>query len=162
MVEEHAQRVAEADVEAGIVPIKPENLARYPKDWPAIRMRILERARHCCEGSPAFPDCRVRNLAWGFWTGAQFNQVNKQQVIDMVRVGREWVKPPIWIGDDKIIEIVLTIAHLDHTPEHCEPENLRAWCQRCHLNYDARHHAENAYQTRRAGKAVADMFEATA
>lgn len=36
--------------------------------------------------------------------------------------------------------VVLTIAHLDHTPENCEPSNLRAWCQRCHLAYDADHH----------------------
>ena len=33
--------------------------------------------------------------------------------------------------------VVLTIAHLDHVPENCEPENLRAWCQRCHNTYDA-------------------------
>jgi len=33
--------------------------------------------------------------------------------------------------------VVLTIAHLDHTPENCEPANLRAWCQRCHGTYDA-------------------------
>lgn len=39
-------------------------------------------------------------------------------------------------------KVVLTIAHLDHTPENCEPSNLRAWCQRCHLTYDAPHHAE--------------------
>jgi 5-methylcytosine-specific restriction endonuclease McrA len=45
--------------------------------------------------------------------------------------------------------VVLTIAHLDHTPENCEPSNLRAWCQRCHLSYDAEHHAA----TRRARKA---------
>lgn len=32
--------------------------------------------------------------------------------------------------------VVLTIAHLDHTPENCSEENLMAWCQRCHLNYD--------------------------
>ena len=32
--------------------------------------------------------------------------------------------------------VVLTIAHLDHTPENCADGNLRAWCQRCHLNYD--------------------------
>lgn len=32
--------------------------------------------------------------------------------------------------------VVLTIAHLNHTPEDCEPSNLRAWCQRCHLRYD--------------------------
>lgn len=54
--------------------------------------------------------------------------------------------------------VVLTIAHLDHVPENCDPANLRAWCQRCHLNYDAKHHAINSAATRRAGKAVADLF----
>jgi 5-methylcytosine-specific restriction endonuclease McrA len=34
-------------------------------------------------------------------------------------------------------KVVLTVAHLDHVPENCEPENLRAWCQRCHITYDA-------------------------
>jgi hypothetical protein len=33
-------------------------------------------------------------------------------------------------------KVVLTIAHLNHTPEDCRPSNLKAWCQRCHLNYD--------------------------
>ena len=33
--------------------------------------------------------------------------------------------------------VVLTIAHLDHTPENCDPDNLRAWCQKCHNTYDA-------------------------
>ena len=32
---------------------------------------------------------------------------------------------------------VLTCAHLDHNPSNCDPGNLRAWCQRCHLTYDA-------------------------
>lgn len=36
---------------------------------------------------------------------------------------------------------VLTVAHLDHTPENVEPDNLRAMCQRCHLSYDRDHHA---------------------
>ena len=27
----------------------------------------------------------------------------------------------------KIIRVVLTIAHLDHTPENCDDANLRAW-----------------------------------
>ncbi len=56
-------------------------------------------------------------------------------------------------------KIVLTIAHLDHTPEHNAPENLRALCQRCHLAYDAQHHAETAYQTRRRGNAKGDLFD---
>lgn len=33
--------------------------------------------------------------------------------------------------------VVLTVAHLNHRPEDCDPENLRAWCQRCHNTYDA-------------------------
>jgi hypothetical protein len=43
------------------VPIRPENKARYPKDWYAISMAARERAGWRCEGSPAFPDCRAAN-----------------------------------------------------------------------------------------------------
>ena len=42
----------------------------------------------------------------------------------------------------KMVKVVLTIAHLDHVPEHCDPSNLRALCQRCHNQYDAKHRAE--------------------
>jgi 5-methylcytosine-specific restriction endonuclease McrA len=42
----------------------------------------------------------------------------------------------------KMVKVVLTIAHLDHTPENCDPENLRALCQACHNRYDAKHRAE--------------------
>jgi hypothetical protein len=46
--------------------------------------------------------------------------------------------------------VVLTVAHLDHTPENNDPRNLAAMCQRCHLTYDAQLHAGNAAETRRA------------
>jgi hypothetical protein len=39
-------------------------------------------------------------------------------------------------------KIVLTIAHLDHIPEHCDRKNLRALCQKCHNRYDANHRAQ--------------------
>ena len=39
------------------MPIKPENKARYPKEWKAIRTRILARAGDCCEW------CHVPNKA---------------------------------------------------------------------------------------------------
>ncbi len=45
--------------------------------------------------------------------------------------------------------VVLTIAHLDHTPENCDAANLRAWCQRCHNAYDREHRNRNAWRTRR-------------
>lgn len=108
------------------MPIRPENRARYPANWPAIRATILERAGNRCEGSPVYPDCRRRN------------------------------GEPI-PGNGK--PVILTIAHLDHTPENCEPSNLRAWCQRCHLTYDAEHHRRNAARTRWSRLAVREMFE---
>jgi len=48
----------------------------------------------------------------------------------------------------KMVQVVLTIAHLDHQPENCDPSNLRALCQACHNRYDAKHRAE----TRRMSK----------
>jgi hypothetical protein len=61
-------------------------------------------------------------------------------------------------GGCKSIVVVLTVGHLDHTPENCAEENLRAWCQRCHLRYDAKHHGHTAIETRRAGKAHRELF----
>ena len=54
--------------------------------------------------------------------------------------------------------VVLTTGHLDHQPERCELTNLRHWCQRCHLVYDARHHAETAYRTRKARAQTQELF----
>ncbi len=54
--------------------------------------------------------------------------------------------------------VILTVAHIDHRPENVERDNLKAWCQRCHLTYDAAHHAANAAATRRGRKAIADLF----
>jgi len=56
-------------------------------------------------------------------------------------------------------KVVLTVAHLDHTPENCELDNLKHWCQRCHLTYDAKHHAQTAAATRKQGKAMGDFFK---
>ena len=43
------------------MPIRPENKARYPKDWPAVRAAIRDRAGERCEGSPDYPHCRAEN-----------------------------------------------------------------------------------------------------
>lgn len=128
------------------MPIKPENAHRYPKDWPQIRARILERAGNSCEGSPMFPDCRAPN-------GWLRNNVTGELTDDGL-LAEAWE-----LADgNSVTRIVLTIGHRDHTPENCADDNLCAWCQRCHLNYDAKHHATTAYGTRRIGKAIADLF----
>lgn len=56
------------------------------------------------------------------------------------------------------VKVVLTVAHLDHQPENCDPENLRAWCQRCHNVYDAPMRRAGIKSRSRTKLAVADMF----
>lgn len=140
------------------MPIRPENRARYPADWKAISYAARQRAGFRCQS------CGVRNGAWG-WRDAygEFNRVSRSVMRDL------WPrdnppKPPFYfpIGPGelvKVIEIVLTVAHLDHTPENCAPANLKAMCQRCHLLYDAKHHAQTAWRTRREGRAISDLFD---
>ena len=63
-------------------------------------------------------------------------------------------------AEERLIVIVLTVAHLNHEPEDCRPENLAAMCQRHHLAYDAQHHKETAYSTRKRAAMTADLFDA--
>lgn len=55
--------------------------------------------------------------------------------------------------------VVLTIAHMDHDETHADPERCRTLCQRCHLRWDAKHHAANAAKTRRAKLVQGEIFE---
>jgi hypothetical protein len=138
------------------MPIKPENRSRYPANWNEIRAAILARAGDCCE------QCKVPNgkrIARGDGPFAGTFQTDDAEVYDAetgesiarVRMSEYQVK--------NMVTIVLTIAHLDHQPENCDPSNLRALCQMHHLRHDAAHHAETARATRRERLAVADLFE---
>lgn len=105
------------------MPIRPENRDRYPADWPEISRRIrFERAKGRCECAG---ECGRTH------TG---------------RCPNVHGKPAYGTGST----VVLTVAHLDHTPEHCDDDNLRAMCQGCHLHYDKDHHAETRQRTRTA------------
>ena len=119
------------------MPIRPENKARYPKNWKQIREQILARSGHSCEGSPAYPHCRVPNYSYRNNTTGEVT--TETDIIEVWKLA----------DGNKVSRIVLTIAHLDHIHENCDPANLRAWCQRCHLKYDAAHHAVNSAKTRR-------------
>ena len=55
--------------------------------------------------------------------------------------------------------VVLTVAHLDHQPENCDPGNLRAMCQGCHLRYDADHHSQTRAQTKRDQQSESGQME---
>lgn len=113
-------------------PIRPENRHRYPANWKQISLRIRTQraAGRCeCEG-----EC-----GRGTHTGRCPN-LNKQ--------------PAYGTGS----LVVLTVAHLNHTPEDCRDENLRAMCQGCHLHYDRAHHRQTAAATRRAATEAAGQL----
>ncbi len=137
------------------MPIKPENKARYPENWKEIRAQILERAHDCCE------QCKVPNherIARGDGDDADTYMLNDANVYCAntgAYLGRKRMSD---YNLKNMIDIVLTIAHLDHVPENCAPENLKALCQRCHLRYDAAHHAKTARATRHAAKAIGELF----
>lgn len=104
------------------MPIRPSERDRYPADWPAISLTIrADRAGWRCE---CHGECGHVHI--GRCPAAQR-------------------QPHPTTGSN----VVLTVAHLDHTPENCDPENLRAMCQRCHLAYDRDHHAATRAATRR-------------
>jgi len=54
--------------------------------------------------------------------------------------------------------VVLTTAHLNHKPEDCDLENLRAACQLCHNRYDAQHRLISRQRRRRAQKQTLELF----
>lgn len=108
------------------MPIRPENKKLYPRNWKQIRTEILQRSQNKCEF------CGVSNHSWGYRDkdGKFHLSEGMQQEADA-------------LDGEKIIQIVLTVAHLDHDPQNNNPENLRALCQRCHLRHDIEQHRES-------------------
>jgi glyoxylase-like metal-dependent hydrolase (beta-lactamase superfamily II) len=140
------------DRQEALMPIRPENRSRYPKDWKAIVAQVRERSGDRCEGSPAYPDCRVQNGAVGYREEGRWVQLGES-----VDDAGEKIDAAHCDGF-RVTRIVLTTGHLDHTPENCDLANLRHWCQRCHLHYDRGHHNETAYRTRRAARETLELF----
>lgn len=121
------------------MPIRPENRARYPKDWKAISSRIrFERALGRCECDG---ECGIDHQGRCAAVHGEPHPITESIV-------------------------VLTTAHLhDSSPQNCADDNLKAMCQRCHLRLDIHIHKANAQRTRtealRAGT-VGDLFDGAA
>lgn len=114
------------------MPIRPENKKLYPKNWKQIRKYILQRANNKCEF------CGVDNYSEGYRDkdGNFIKSEGMQQEADI-------------LDGEKIIRIVLTIAHLDHDPQNNDYNNLRALCQRCHLRHDIEQHRQNRIKNKK-------------
>lgn len=136
------------------MPIRPENMAKYPggsirsPEWLAIRERIHRRAGNRCEG------CGVRNGAHGC------RHPVTDEWLDYAH-GKVAVFPQS--GDFfgrtvKLVRIVCTVAHVDGKLDDHSDDNLRFWCQRCHNRHDAASRQENATITRHEKAGQLDLL----
>jgi hypothetical protein len=120
----------------------PFNKALYPPNWEETCARILQRAGHQCE------HCGVAHRAIGYRDRAG----NWVQIAD----SRANAGPGLGAHTPeghRILEVVLTIAHLDRStgdpeldgPLDCPDNRLAALCQYHHLMLDMpRHKAHRA------------------
>lgn len=134
------------------MPIKPENKDRYPKNWKQISERIrFVRAANKCEV------CGIRNGLEG-WRIADGTFYSVDDFSDLHIKPKDETEVCNLVAKKPPIKIVLTVAHLDHTPENCDDDNLKAMCQRCHNRYDQPHRKANARQTRVDKKGQISLF----
>ena len=135
----------------------PIDYSAYHPRWKKISLFIRKyRARDRCEF------CSVKNrekILRGTYAGIDVYQDGDGEIFDAAnsqRIGRDEIGA---VGGKKYIEIVLTVAHLDHDRNNNSFFNLRALCQRCHLRLDHAQHRENARRTRavRTGQIEMDL-----
>jgi hypothetical protein len=133
------------------MPIRPEFRHFYLGDsWAEARGRVLERAGHRCE------QCHKpnREAVWTFraYDGSQWWSwtLGRRQVWIDCKTGTRMkfaltttkAAEAQTNGLMRIVRVVLTVAHLNHKPGDDRLENLKAFCQWCHLHYDKLHHHE--------------------
>lgn len=101
----------------------------------------MERAKNCCEL------CKVPNykeILRGTWNDRECYQDDDGTIYD---ANTSEVMGSDYVGEvhptNKLIKVVLTIAHLDHDVINNDPGNLKALCQRCHNRHDAGYRKAN-------------------
>lgn len=115
-------------------PIRAEQRALYAPDWRDLSLAIRKnRAHDRCE-------CDGR-------CGREIPEHVPMSDLstDLVEAGFAFRRCMASQGQPSAISgkpVVLTVAHLDHDPTNNARSNLAAFCQACHLAYDAEHHAE--------------------
>jgi hypothetical protein len=145
------------------MPIAPELRHFYGREWRTVtRPRILARAANRCER------CQKPNGAWIHTVTEAMGPASNRLYFMWWKLPS--VLPSHWVveyqccyapGDawlnhagkvcysaqlppgPRLVRVVLTVAHLNHTAGDDRDENLAALCQWCHLTHDRRHHAQS-------------------
>lgn len=121
------------------MPIRPENKKYYTakSGWPLIRACVLFQAANCCEWEmPDGTPCGAPNGAAIQWDGEKWRELTRGECDAATADG------------EKVVIIVLTIAHLNQDPTDNRRANLKALCQRHHNRLDAPHRASGIRKRR--------------
>jgi hypothetical protein len=103
----------------------------YPDNWDAndesrrasFALSIKAEANWTCENCSR--KCKRSGEAWSEFITRIVPKVHCEFSHELLREISE-----------KSTRFVLTVAHLDHVPENCSRDNLKAWCSVCHCRYD--------------------------
>lgn len=141
----------------------PMDRSKYPDDWEAISHRIrFERAGGRCEwpgcGAPHGEMIRRRRDDPERWI-LDVDHRSEEILADLAHAKTMDLRESAFAFLDRFrylvfpgfhapVRVVLTVAHKDHDTTNNADDNLAAWCQRHHLRWDARFHADNARATR--------------
>jgi hypothetical protein len=136
------------------MPVRPElrHLYRTP-EWRALRAEVFKRSRGRCEqcGKPAGP---VYTYTWQTSVIAQGAPLaRRRKIYHMVwmpvqgglwtdQEGRKLAWTGRWphAGLPRRIFAQLGAAHVDPAGEFFDPNNVRVWCDWCHLHHDQEQH----------------------
>ncbi|OUC15644.1 MAG: hypothetical protein B0A82_05825 [Alkalinema sp. CACIAM 70d] len=109
----------------------PMDRTLYPRDWDTIARAIKDAANWTCQGCgrpcrrPGESDMELCDRIidhFPQWEDDLAVTIDdpEQGPIDVLKLGR----------------FTLTVAHLNHIPQDCRPENLKALCAPCHCRMD--------------------------
>ncbi len=137
------------------MPIRPEYRWLYPIDWPQLSALIrFERAQGRCEGCGRSHGRMICHLGDGRWW-------DPERAAWRDGTGRR-IRGALEVEDllvhVRTTRVVLATAHRDHDPTNNRPRNLRALCQRCHLQHDREEHRRRRWLTLFQRKALGDLF----
>ena len=108
----------------------PMDRKLYPSNWTEIARELKDLVGWSCEkcGRP----CRRKGESKEDFLERIVDTPWLSQLLDQIEDAEfGLIEVPVRYG-----RFVLTVAHLNHRPADCRPENLRAWCAPCHARYD--------------------------
>jgi hypothetical protein len=113
---------------------------RYPTHWPTLALDLKSKQEWTCEHCGK--QCRKPKEPLSVFAERVYGGID----------GDDWKEAVDCPG-----KFVLTTAHLDQNPANNDPNNLRALCSGCHLNYDRDYLAANA-QAKRERRGQQNLF----